>query len=174
MASWLRWRWHRLRWRGRDVTSPAEGSDCAVCHRGPHRFSTADPEHDFNAVACVNQLLPEIDRLRAQGEPLLGLATTRELLDELHARIEISGLLDYRTVVRVTTDRGRRGVATVNEQCSTCGGEGTVERLATPEEVDGGCELGIAFDPCPQCGDRSGDAEQRDGDVDQSRQAPPA
>lgn len=30
--------------------------------------------------------------------PMLGLATTRELLDEIYARIEISGELDYRTV----------------------------------------------------------------------------
>lgn len=29
--------------------------------------------------------------------------------------------------------------------------EGMVERLATPEEVDAGAELGIAFDPCPKC-----------------------
>ncbi len=29
--------------------------------------------------------------------------------------------------------------------------EGMVERRATPEEVDAGCELGIAFDPCPDC-----------------------
>lgn len=31
-------------------------------------------------------------------EPLLGLATTRQLLDELRARIEVDGKLDYRTV----------------------------------------------------------------------------
>jgi len=29
--------------------------------------------------------------------------------------------------------------------------EGMVERLATPDEVDAGCELGIAFDPCSEC-----------------------
>lgn len=29
--------------------------------------------------------------------------------------------------------------------------EGVIERLATPEEVDAGNELGIAFDPCPEC-----------------------
>lgn len=29
--------------------------------------------------------------------------------------------------------------------------EGMVERVATPEEVDAGCELGVAFDPCPEC-----------------------
>lgn len=33
--------------------------------------------------------------------------------------------------------------------CPTCNDEGTVERPATPDEVDHGCELGIAFDPCP-------------------------
>lgn len=29
--------------------------------------------------------------------------------------------------------------------------EGMIERRATPDEVDNGCELGIAFDPCPDC-----------------------
>lgn len=29
--------------------------------------------------------------------------------------------------------------------------EGMVERLATPEEVDAGCEFGVAFDPYPEC-----------------------
>lgn len=37
------------------------------------------------------------------------------------------------------------------ELCARCGGEGTIERVATPEEVDAGCELGVAFDPCPDC-----------------------
>jgi hypothetical protein len=36
-------------------------------------------------------------------------------------------------------------------QCPVCGGEGLVERRATPQEVDDGCELGIAYDPCPRC-----------------------
>lgn len=31
-------------------------------------------------------------------EPCLGLATTRELLDEIRARIEVDGKLDYKTV----------------------------------------------------------------------------
>lgn len=35
--------------------------------------------------------------------------------------------------------------------CKPCGGEGTIERLATPAEVDAGCELGIAFDRCKSC-----------------------
>lgn len=29
--------------------------------------------------------------------------------------------------------------------------DGKVERRATPVEVDNGCELGVAFDPCPVC-----------------------
>ncbi len=29
--------------------------------------------------------------------------------------------------------------------------EGMVARRATPEEVDAGCELGVAYDPCPDC-----------------------
>lgn len=32
-----------------------------------------------------------------------------------------------------------------------CNRDGMVERLATPEEVDDGCELGIAYNPCPTC-----------------------
>lgn len=39
-----------------------------------------------------------------------------------------------------------------NSPCPTCNGEKVIERLATPDEVDNGCELGIAFDPCPDCG----------------------
>jgi hypothetical protein len=35
--------------------------------------------------------------------------------------------------------------------CPTCHGEGVVERLATPAEVDAGCELGLAYDRCPMC-----------------------
>jgi hypothetical protein len=31
-------------------------------------------------------------------EPQLGCATTGQLLDELKARIEVSGLLEYRTI----------------------------------------------------------------------------
>lgn len=44
----------------------------------------------------------------------------------------------------------------VEDRCERCGGEGVIERLATPDEVDNGCELGIAFDPCPVCAIRAG------------------
>jgi hypothetical protein len=33
-------------------------------------------------------------------------------------------------------------------KCSECNGEGVIERLATLEEVDAGCEFGLAYDPC--------------------------
>lgn len=35
--------------------------------------------------------------------------------------------------------------------CYLCHGDRQIERLATPEEVDDGCELGITYDPCPMC-----------------------
>ena len=35
---------------------------------------------------------------KKQDKPLLGLATTRELLAEITARIEVDGQLDYKTV----------------------------------------------------------------------------
>jgi len=34
----------------------------------------------------------------AIDKPMLGLATTRQLIEELSARIEMDGMLDYRTV----------------------------------------------------------------------------
>lgn len=42
------------------------------------------------------------------------------------------------------------------DTCPGCGqgasDPGGIERLATPDEVDAGCELGIAYDPCPTPG----------------------
>lgn len=35
--------------------------------------------------------------------------------------------------------------------CIACEGQGTHERLARPDEVDAGCELGIAHDECELC-----------------------
>ena len=35
---------------------------------------------------------------RERYQPALGCATTRELLDEIKARVELDGKLDYRTV----------------------------------------------------------------------------
>jgi hypothetical protein len=49
------------------------------------------------ASNIINESSLKILNLR-EKKPLLGLATTRELIDELKARIEIDGKLDYRTV----------------------------------------------------------------------------
>lgn len=38
---------------------------CAVCGRPYHRFSTSDPQHKWDGVACVNGLLHEIKSYRA-------------------------------------------------------------------------------------------------------------
>lgn len=35
--------------------------------------------------------------------------------------------------------------------------EAMIPRDATPQEVDAGCEPGIAYDPCPDCDCREGD-----------------
>lgn len=35
--------------------------------------------------------------------------------------------------------------------CTACEGQGSHERLATPTEVDNGCELGVAYDECEVC-----------------------
>lgn len=35
--------------------------------------------------------------------------------------------------------------------CLLCHGELVIERDASPAEVDAGCELGVAYDPCPDC-----------------------
>jgi hypothetical protein len=39
-----------------------------------------------------------VNKILEADEPLLGLATTRELIDEIKARLEINGQLDYKTV----------------------------------------------------------------------------
>lgn len=46
--------------------------------------------------------------------------------------------------------------------CTDCDENGMVERVATPEEVDAGCELGVAFDPCPNGCSEDGDDEAAD------------
>ena len=50
-------------------------------------------------MSTVSDLTAEShDDCLACTDPHLGLATTRQLLDELRARIEVDGKLDYRTV----------------------------------------------------------------------------
>jgi hypothetical protein len=76
-----------------DVGSPAAEANlgAAVSQHVAARRPTAPPAGDVEAAlqARARQVL-----LR----PNLGLATTAELLDELRARIDVAGLLDYTTV----------------------------------------------------------------------------
>ena len=39
---------------------------CLICGQGNHRYGTTDPRHVYDAMACVNMLLGEVERLRAQ------------------------------------------------------------------------------------------------------------
>lgn len=82
----------------------------SLCHDKAHRELNAI----FDALVARNLSLPVDDGVEVnlpllvelaldktivpfQAEPLLGLATTRELLDELTARAELNGQADYRT-----------------------------------------------------------------------------
>jgi hypothetical protein len=75
---------------------------CAMCGVSPHRYGTTDPEHEYDAMACVNSLLGELERLRLIldggpcGEPHLGLVRTYDLLAELLARADAGDYADYR------------------------------------------------------------------------------
>ena len=78
-------------------------------------------------------------------EALLGYATTRELIEELTARIDVGGMLDYSTVNGVTVPSngevravrqpvrfGMRvedgGVMGTIVRCHECGGEGELHK----------------------------------------------
>jgi hypothetical protein len=45
---------------------------CGICGVGDHRFGTTDPYHEYDAMGCVNALLPLIEItpkwLRARAE----------------------------------------------------------------------------------------------------------
>lgn len=45
----------------------AERHPCAVCGVSPHRYGTTDPEHKYDAMGCVNMLLPLVEKLRAEN-----------------------------------------------------------------------------------------------------------
>jgi len=49
--------------------------------------------HAMNGGTYMGHLVPV-----SFDEPMLGLATTRQLIEELTTRIEMDGMLDYRTV----------------------------------------------------------------------------
>ena len=49
--------------------------------------------------------------------------------------------------------------------CTACEGQGSHERMATPTEVDNGCELGVAYDECEVCKGRGVVFEGPEGDT---------
>ncbi len=54
----------------------------------------------LNMIAVLTEAFADIlDEIKSVPvDPLLGLATTKELLDEVYTRIEMDGMLEYRTV----------------------------------------------------------------------------
>lgn len=69
-------------------------------------MSIADTPKDIAAESALNPaekkslrlIAKEIESPQAEREPRLGCATTRQLLEEITARIEVNGELDYRTI----------------------------------------------------------------------------
>lgn len=48
----------------------AAGPRCGGCGLGPHRYSTADPYHAYDAMGCVNMLRSELERRSAERDAL--------------------------------------------------------------------------------------------------------
>lgn len=83
------------------MTSEAEQRACAATHAADLEKQIMDPFIPKNERE--HWAADEIERLRAAAEfamsqPWLGNATNRQLIDEIRARFETEGLLDYSTV----------------------------------------------------------------------------
>lgn len=52
---------------------PMFPGDCLICGEPGHRYGTTDPNHEFNAVACVNGLLHKIEKLEGRTESRRGM-----------------------------------------------------------------------------------------------------
>ena len=65
--------------------SEPERPACAICHLGAHRYGTSDPHHEYDAMACVNALLAEVEDLRAQ------LAGAVEFVEKLRRWLGVLG-----------------------------------------------------------------------------------
>lgn len=84
---------------------------CPVCHKwdtpGENNPDLAPEHRSYRGVDlgdCKGEMLKlytenDIEKLfKDFKEPQLGCATTEELIDEIKARIEMDGKLDYRTI----------------------------------------------------------------------------
>lgn len=50
----------------------ANTEPCPICGMPYHRYSPNDPEHEFNAMGCVNELRPEVVRLKKALYEIVG------------------------------------------------------------------------------------------------------
>lgn len=83
---------------------------CAICGVSDHRYGTTDPHHKFDAVACVNMLLPQIEAapklLRERAESYFRDA------EALRADGDMPMCVAYKTIaaeLRQVADEVRRG-----------------------------------------------------------------
>lgn len=90
----------------------AEPSDvsCGICGVGNHRYGTTDPHHKYDAMACVNALLPAIERapklLKERAESYFRDA------EVLRAEGDMPMCVAYKTIaneLRQVADEVRRG-----------------------------------------------------------------
>lgn len=124
------------------------------------RLRVGRPLRVLDPFAGVGRLFPMLD-----DPEVVGVKVGVELEPEWaagHPSVRVGSALDLPAVVGdvapfdviVTSPCYGNRMADHHEAkdpCRECGGEGAVERLATPEEVDAGCELGIAYDRCRAC-----------------------
>lgn len=80
-----------------------------------------------------------------QRHPKYGTALPVCDVDALGVVTADRNLVDCSACVALLDEAARHPCP--NPRCS----DGMVERTATPDEVDFGCELGVAYDPCPAC-----------------------
>lgn len=83
---------------------------CGICGVGDHRFGTTDPDHEYDAMACVNSLLPMAERapkiLRERAESYFRDA------EALRADGDMPMCVAYKTIaneLRQVADEVRRG-----------------------------------------------------------------
>lgn len=56
-------------------------------------------QYPVDVYSKINEIIDHLNKgERKQDEAYLGLATTEELLNEIKTRLEVEGLLSYRTV----------------------------------------------------------------------------
>lgn len=102
-------------------------------------------ELGVGTVAYAMHTSTESQRVRARGTAIL--ARHPHLLEQVtHLCAVLLGASAVADAPLPVDSEGR-----VIEGCPMRCNDGMIERDATPEEVDAGCELGVAFDPCPVC-----------------------